>query len=109
MIVTLCGSARFEGLFHQYNEELTLAGHTVLSLSVFPSYKGEKGWYTEEQKARLDVAHKDKIELSDAIVILNKDGYKGPSTLSEEAHAQSLGKHIYYLESRYEQNVAQLL
>ena len=101
MIVTLCGSARFEELFHEYNERLTLAGHTVFSLAVFPSYKGKKDWYTGEQKRLLDRAHKQKIDLSDAVVILDKGHYVGSSTLNEEAHALINGKDMYYLEGNH--------
>ena len=101
MIVTLCGSARFEQLFHEYNEKLTLAGHTVFSLAVFPSYKGKKDWYTDEQKVRLDEAHKAKIDLSDAVVILNEAGYVGESTLSEQVYAIEQNKQVFYLESAF--------
>lgn len=56
MIITLCGSARFEQDFHEWNERLTLAGHCVFSLAVFPSIKGgEKNWYTDEVKQTLDL------------------------------------------------------
>jgi hypothetical protein len=37
MIITLCGSARFEETFKQVNEDLSLNGHIVLSLAVYPS------------------------------------------------------------------------
>ena len=98
MIITLCGSARFEGLFHGWNEKLTLAGHVVFSLSVYPSFKGEKDWYTKAQKTILDSAHKRKINLSEAVVILNRGGYMGDSTRSEESYAISQGKGMYYIE-----------
>src|SRR5216684_2250058 len=35
MRITLCGSTRFEPLFHEWNHKLALAGHTVYSLSLF--------------------------------------------------------------------------
>ena len=99
MKITLCGSARFEEQFHAWNEALTLAGHVVYSLAVFPSIKGgEKSWYTEEQKKQLDKAHKDKIWYSDAIVVLNVGGYIGDSTLSEVRFAGVQRKEIYWLE-----------
>lgn len=99
-IITLCGSARFERLFKAWNEALTMAGHTVFSLTAYPSDKaGMKQWYTEEQKAALDAAHMRKIEASDAIFVLNRHAYMGESTLREVEHAHQLGKTIYFLES----------
>jgi hypothetical protein len=99
MIVTLCGSARFEDHFKTWNEALTMAGHTVFTLTRYPSEKGAKLWYTETQKQALDEAHKRKINASEAVLVLNVFGYMGPSTLSEVAHAKSRGKDLYALES----------
>ncbi|MBZ5758364.1 MULTISPECIES: hypothetical protein [Rhizobium] len=99
-IITLCGSARFERLFKAWNEALTLAGHTVFSVAVYPSDKsGVKQWYSDDQKADLDAAHLRKIAASDSIFVLNMYGYIGSSTLGEIEHAKRLGKKIYFLES----------
>jgi hypothetical protein len=99
-IITLCGSARFERLFKAWNEALTMAGHTVFSLTAYPSDKaGVKQWYTEEQKTALDAAHFRKIEASDAIFVLNLHAYIGESTLREIEYARKLGKAVYFLES----------
>lgn len=100
MIVTLCGSARFERLFKVWNEILTLSGHTVFSLAVYPSDKaGTKSWYTEEEKLILDAAHLRKINASDAVLFLNRYGYMGESTLNEVQHARDNGKLLYALEA----------
>lgn len=99
MIVTLCGSARFEDHFKTWNEALTMAGHTVFTLTRYPSEKGAKLWYTDAQKLALDEAHKRKINASEAVLVLNVFGYMGPSTLSEVEHARSRGKKLYALES----------
>jgi len=99
-IITLCGSARFERLFKAWNEALTMAGHTVFSLTAYPSDKaGVKLWYTEEQKTALDAAHLRKINASDAIFVLNLHAYIGESTLREVEYARKLGKTVYFLES----------
>lgn len=100
MIITLCGSNRFESEFKKWNERLTLQGHVVFSLGVYPSDKGlsdSEKWYTDEQKAVLDHVHKLKIKASDAILVLNVDGYVGESTSSEIIYAQSQNKIIYAL------------
>lgn len=100
MIITLCGSTRFEAWFHIWNEMLSLAGHQVFSLASFPSlHRGKKEWYTEEEKAILDYGHKVKIELSDAIMVLNVFAYIGESTMKEIEHAQQHNKSIFALES----------
>ncbi len=100
MIITLCGSARFERLYHAWNEALTISGHTVFALTAYPSMKnGEREWYTPEVKAALDAAHFRKIDASDAILVLNLHGYIGFSTHREIRHAYSHGKRIYALES----------
>lgn len=110
MIVTLCGSAKFEAAFHYWNEKLTLAGNVVFSLAVFPSVKGgEKNWYTEEQKIMLDKMHKEKIETSEGIFVIDlpftelhefllspREPYIGDSTRSEIAHAKKLYKLVDY-------------
>lgn len=100
MIITLCGSARFEPWFHLWNMALGLAGHSVFGLSSYPSaHDGLKNWYTPEDKIVLDRVHRDKILASDAVLILNAFAYLGESTLSELDHAQRCGKKIYMLES----------
>ena len=99
MIITLCGSARFEDLFRIWDERLTLYGHVVFNLSVMPSSKGGvKNWYTDEIKQTLDLAHLHKIDLSDAILVLNEDQYIGESTAREVEWAERKGKVIYALD-----------
>jgi len=62
MRITLCGSAKFEGMFHKWNKDLTLSGHTVYALAVYPSFmEGDKNWYDEKQKSILDQIHFEKF------------------------------------------------
>lgn len=100
MIVTLCGSARFEPWFHCWNQALTLSGHLVFTLGAFPSQNlGRKEWYAPEQKVVLDTVHKEKIRASRAVLFLNVFGYLGASSLSELACAHDTGKELFFLES----------
>lgn len=100
LVITLCGSAKFEPLFHHWNEILTLSGHTVFGLSVYPSFKNNtKDWYTGHEKMLLDKAHLRKIDNSDAIFVINKFAYIGQSTLSEINYAKKLNRELYALES----------
>lgn len=98
MILTLCGSARFESVWHEANKQLGLLGHISFSLMTFPSVEnGEKTWYTEAEKQSLDLAHLAKIEESDAVVMLNVNGYLGESSLRELEWARIRNKKIYWL------------
>lgn len=97
MIITLCGSLKFEDDYKEADEKLTLVGHVVFTCSVYPSYKaGQKDWYTPEQKLALDMAHIAKIMHSDAIVVLDRDNYIGDSTRREIVFAKVSGKRIFY-------------
>lgn len=44
----------------------------------------------------IDKMHKEKIKLSDAILVVNVDGYIGNSTKNEIEYAKSLNKDIIY-------------
>lgn len=94
-VITLCGSSRFKEEFERINKELTLAGNIVISLGVW-GHAGDT--FTEEQKVMLDDIHKRKIDMADAIYVINKDGYVGSSTKSEIQYALRLGKQIIYME-----------
>lgn len=94
-IITLCGSTRFKEDFERVNRELTLAGNVVLSVGCF-GHAGDV--FTEEQKVMLDDIHKRKIDMSDAIYVINKNGYIGSSTKSEIIYAGVTGKEIILME-----------
>ena len=101
--VTLCGSLKFEKQFKEWNERLSLEGHIVYTVSVYPSDKeGNKDWYTPEIKTLLDIVHLMKIDNSDAIFVidvaaLDDKPYIGDSTRSEMYYAKQKGKHIILL------------
>ena len=94
-VITLCGSTRFKEDFERINKELTLAGNIVISVGAF-GHSGDT--FTEEQKIMLDDIHKRKIDMADAIYVINKGGYIGQSTRSEIQYAMRTGKHIIFME-----------
>ena len=101
MKFVLCGSARFETLFRLWDEQLTLIGHTVYNLAVYPRDKGgRKDWYDDDTKVKLDLIHLNKILQSDAILVLNDGGYIGDSTKREVLWARMQGRTVYWLEPR---------
>lgn len=94
-VITLCGSTRFKDDFERINKELTLLGNIVISVGCF-GHSGDT--FTEEQKVMLDDIHKRKIDMSDAIYVINKDGYIGSSTKSEIKYAITRGKQVILME-----------
>lgn len=98
MILTLCGSARFESYYHEANKLLGLAGHISFALMTYPSIEGgNKSWYTEDQKWTLDLAHFAKIQASHGSVFLNIDNYLGESSLRELKWTRMQGKSVFWV------------
>lgn len=100
-IITLCGSTRFYKLFDEMNYRLTMNGYIVLSIGCHTNHDACLG-ITEIEGAEetLDILHKEKIAMSDAVLILDKDGYIGNSTRSELVYAKQLGKRVFYYDNR---------
>lgn len=96
MIITLCGSTKFKDEFLEVQKQLTLQGHIVLSVGMFGHADGIE--LSREEKIRLDNLHKEKINMSDAIFVINKDNYIGESTYGEIDWANRMNKEIYFLE-----------
>lgn len=95
MKITLCGSTRFKDHFSALNSLLTKAGHIVYSCAVFAHAGDEQ---TTEDKLMLDAVHLSKIVNSDAIYVINPDGYVGESTMREILFARMQDKKIMSLE-----------
>lgn len=94
-VITLCGSTKFKDEFMRVQKELTLAGNIILSVGCF-GHSGDK--FTDDQKQMLDDMHKRKIDMADAIFVINKDGYIGSSTTSEIKYAREHNKEVIYME-----------
>ncbi|MFA7089325.1 MAG: hypothetical protein WC128_04820 [Bacteroidales bacterium] len=96
-VITLCGSTRFKDDFMRVQKELTLQGYIVISVGLF-GHSGDQEAWNEGTKEMLDIMHKRKIDMAQAIYVINKDGYIGSSTRSEIEYAKAAGKEIYYME-----------
>ena len=96
-VVTLCGSTRFKDAFMEAQKRLTLEGNIVISVGLF-GHNGDAEVWTDGTKEMLDAMHKRKIDMADAIYVLNVGGYIGESTRSEIEYARRHGKQIRYLE-----------
>lgn len=93
-VITICGSMKFQKEMMITAEKLALEGNCILT-PVYPVLNNEK---TEEQLEELKNEHFKKIELSDAIFVVNKYQYIGESTKLEIEYAMKLKKEIMYLE-----------
>ena len=92
-IITLCGSLKFQEEMMKVAEKMTLEGNCILT-PVYPVLKNYKR--TDEQLETFKEAHFRRIELSDAILVINVNNYIGNSTSLEIEYAKKLGKEIIY-------------
>lgn len=96
-VVTLCGSTRFKDQFMEAQKRLTLEGNIVISVGLF-GHSGDDEVWAEGVKEMLDDMHRRKIDMADAIYVVNVGGYVGEGTRREIEYARSNGKDVMYLE-----------
>ena len=92
-IITMCGSLEFQKEMMKVAEKIALDGYCVLT-PVYPVLENMER--TEEQLIKLKEAHFKRIELSDAILVVDINNYIGNSTNLEIDYAKKLGKEIIY-------------
>ena len=93
-VITVFGCYRFKKEMIDITEKLTLEGNCVLMPNELS--RSNKDDYSQEEALMIDKMHKEKIKLSDAILVVNVDGYIGSSTKNEIEYAKSLNKEIIY-------------
>lgn len=95
-IVCICGSTRFEQAWKQATRNESLAGKIVLglavdrSLSLFPS-----------EREAVEELHLRKIDLADEVLVLDVDGYTGPSTMAQMRYARDTDTPIRFWSEEY--------
>lgn len=94
-VVTLCGSTRFKDDFQKAQESLTLAGKLVISLGFFEHAEGKI--ISPETEALLADIHRQRIDMSDAVFVINRDDYIGKSTAAEIEYARAAGKAVTFM------------
>lgn len=94
-VVTICGSMRYSKEMMKISEELELKKGYVVIQCVY-NVDGTK--YEGLDASVLDKIHRKKIDISDAIYVVNIDGYIGNSTKNEIEYAINNGKEIIYHE-----------
>lgn len=95
-VITICGSLKYQEDMMITADKLGLEGDCILT-PVYPVLKDYN--MTKEQLKNIKDGHLKRIELSDAIYVINKNNYIGESTKLEIEYAKKLGKEIMYLES----------
>ncbi len=90
---TLCGSMRFEKEMQEVAYYLeTKKGYNILQCI----YAVIDTKPTAEELQALELAHYQKIDISDGIYVLNIDGYIGESVRQEIDCAHKNGKEVIY-------------
>lgn len=109
-VVTLCGSTRFKDEFMKVATDLTREGYIVLMPHVFSHSESEDNLnhsLNPDKLLNMNLAnslnsellniHLAKIDMSDEIFVINKDGYIGDGTKQEIKYASDHGKIIRFL------------
>ena len=96
-VITLCGSTKFKDDFIREQKRLTLLGNIILTVGLF-GHSGDTEVWDDGVKEMMDDMHKRRIDMSDEIFVINKNGYIGFSTKSEIEYAIKTGKKVNYME-----------
>ncbi len=94
-VITICGSMRYSKEMMKIAEELEIKkGYAVIQCV----YNIDGQRYEGVDASILDKIHRKKIDISDAIYVVNIDGYIGNSTKAEIEYAKSNNKEVIYHE-----------
>ena len=92
-IVTICGSMKFKDKMMEVAKDLEIKNKYVVIQCVYSNDK-----FSQEEQSILIDLHYKKIDISDAIYVINVNGYIGSSTNMEIEYAKRIGKEVMYLE-----------
>ncbi len=92
-VVTICGSMKFKDKMMEVARDLEIKNKYVVIQCVYSNDK-----FNEEKQVLLADLHYKKIDISDAIYVVNVDGYIGTSAKKEIEYAKLLNKEIFSLE-----------
>jgi hypothetical protein len=95
-VVTICGSMKFAKEMIKIASDLEKEKGWCVIQCV---YDIEPNSITKNEMDNIVNAHWKKIDISDAIYVVNIGGYIGNSTNREIKYALSKGKEIIYLEN----------
>ena len=98
-VVTICGSMKFKDKMMEVARDLEIKNKYVVIQCVYSNDK-----FNEEEQVLLADLHYKKIDISDAIYVVNVDGYIGTSTKKEIEYAKSLNKEIVKIAKKEKVN-----
>lgn len=91
-VVTLCGSIRFAAEHLAAHRRLSLEGRMVL----LPALPVPGDDLLPADVELLATLHRQKIDMSNRVHVVNPGGYVGPATADEVAYAEAAGKVVTY-------------
>ncbi len=94
-IVTICGSMKFQKQMLEVAERLELRNGYIVIQCI---YSDKERILSHHDIQILSELHYKKIDISDAIYVVNIGGYIGQSTKNEIEYARSLNKEVIFLE-----------
>lgn len=94
-VITIIGSTRFRNDIKRDAWLLTRYQYLVL----FAPFAKEEIPGLEAYRLELETQHFQKIRMANIVLVYNKDGYIGESTLEELNYAVTLEKEIIFLEN----------
>lgn len=94
-VITICGSMRYSKEMMKIAEKLELKEGYAAIQCVY-NVDGQR--YEGIDASILGKIHRKKIDISDAIYVVNIDGYIGNSTRNEIEYAKNNGKEVIYHE-----------
>ena len=101
-VITICGSINEDRvsreLWDETADKLSREGWVVLTVHIWEHEELHSTRKGRMLKLELDEMYKQKIRMSNAIYVLNVNGYIGTSTKNEIDYARSVGKQVIYYE-----------
>ena len=93
-IITLIGNEKYKDLFEYFSRIFSLAGKIVLTKQIFDTSLSFE--LSESEKIILKTTTRYKINMSDAIFVINLDDNLDKDTIEEIMYATIFDKKIYY-------------
>lgn len=94
-VITICGSMRYKNEMMKISEKLEIEDSYAVIQCI---YNVDNLKYKGKDATILEKIHRKKIDISDAIYVVNINGYIGDSTKREIEYAKATGKEVIYHE-----------
>ncbi len=101
-VICMCGSLKYTPELMIETEKLTLQGYNVIS--VIYETRDRNSYSDDEIKLFIELHHQ-KIDLAEAVFVVNFNGHIGDGTKSDINYAKQTGKEIMYLEPVIVKNI----